>query len=1253
MKSTFIKRAIAAMAAVPMLAVGMILPFTASADEGGGLTDANLVAAYDFEDENDKGKDISGHNHDLSISDGVEYGKPGDYTSKVVQLRGDGKYMEFPTGLFDGMDNFTLEFASKSRMADSDNFFSFSIGNDNQKYFFSRLRPSSVYTSITKGSNGAEQGVSFNANTTSAWHTYRISVSPTLIAVFMDGQLRGINKNVTTKVSDLGTNLKATFGKSTWSGDKTYNGGIDNVKLWSATYVTDSMVWDGVTVPGSTESDVALPSEDALGDVIGWKSSDTAVMGDDGKIVANPTQDTEVTMTATVTAYGQTFTKDFTITVAAAITDAATAAERLLVDYQLAAGAKLPTDIPGASDAKVTWKSSDAELVGNDGTVVGTDGDTARSVDLTATVTLGDTTKTKTFKDLRVMPKNAQNIASYTRDGSVNGGTRVGNALHLAISQNGTSYEALNQNYGVLFAEANYIVDEANKTIDTTGAEIGRGIADPYLFRMADGKYAMVAVLTKYDTTKNHDSATERRTDGGQVLFLTSDNLYQWDDAPNDYEVTGRVKLTDDTTQFDKGTLTAGWDASAQNYRIGWKVNGASKYVTTKDFKSFTKPQSGPAFNKVSPDLTGIDNAQASNVMPIEQADASKLSERLGRVVNTKVEGPKQIDVSKAGADEAQKSKAELLEEITGMKADGSAVKTKSGRYSKGATARATYSDGSTFDFRVNWNADELDAIDTTKSGTYTIHGTIIQQNYSEQFPMMENRADPNIVFWKGKYYAMGTSDSGGMTTLYIRSSDTLAGLKDAKKGSNVDGGWKVDGQDTYLFGPKDKFGHQGYHWAPELHVIDGRLYCFLAAYPTGGAGDAKLSGSPNWAGPSAYVYELTGEDQDPTKTDNWTEHRVLNKNGKELNLKALTIDMTYFEVNGTSYVAWSQGDDTYAGARAGLYIAKTTKDKPWQVTSDPVRLAQPVYGWELSGVSEGPNVLVSSGKVYMVFSAQEVGAQYATGMMIADAKSDLTKADSWTKSNYPWLKNGTFANQQGLGHNSYFTDPYGDTYNVYHALLNGTGSRHAGILPVHFRADGTPIIDMTTSEELDQSKKDVTLTVTVKSKTVDSGVINAAPTLSGVDDVTVMVGDSFDPLSGVTATDEEDGDLTDSIKVIGSVDTTKAGEYELTYIVTDSQGAKTSKNRVVTVKTKDSGEAPDPNPGQPSNPNGSGDKADPSVNPTDKTDGDKTTTGSSQSEDKPQSLSRTGVAVVSLAGAAMLLALAGIVLSIWRKRSV
>lgn len=1215
------KKTVAAIAALPVMIAGLASgPVTAmAADNDGGLTDANLVASYDFEDANDKGKDISGNNNDLTVKgENVEYGVPGDHQSggNAIQLRGnDGQYLELPNGLLNGTDSFTVQFDSKSRMAANDNFFSFTIGSDNQKYFFSRLRPTSVYTAITKDSNGNEQGVTATQSA-NVWHTYRISVSPTFIATFIDGNLAAINKNVTTKLSELGTDLPMNFGKSTWAGDKYYNGGLDNIKIWKAAYVSDGMVWDGVTLPGSTEGSVTLPAKDALGNTITWSSSNTAALGNDGTLVKAPAQDTDVTFTAKSTVNGIEYTKTFTVNVAAAITAADAAAERLLVDYQLTAGATLPTAIAAAPDAKVTWKSSDTSLVKDDGTVVGADGDAEKTVDLTATVTLGTTSTTKKFTGVRVMPKSAQKLSSYTRDRSINGGSRVGNALHLALN-NGTTTTALNTNYGVAFAEA-----KINATANTESTEV-RGLVDPYLFQLKDGKYAYVAVFT--DVNGN-------RVDGGQVAFSTSSNLTDWSGKPNEDERGDMVTVTSDATLFDAGSIAAGYDASAGEYRISWKVNGVAKYVTTKDFKTFSEVKNGVGFERAQADLTGIDNAVAGsgNAIALTKDVADSLTERLGRVHNTGVEVPTDITV------QANKTtKDDLLAQING------GAELDNGNLSKGATATATYSDGSTFDFRVNWNQDDLNKIDLTEAGTYEISGTINQQNYSEQFPMMSNRADPNIVYYNGKYYAMGTSDTGGMKTLFIRSSDTLAGLKDQKAGTATEGGYKVEGQDVYLFGENDGLGHKGYHWAPELHVINGKLYCFYATFPAGKAGDENITNSPNWAGPSAYVMELK-DGGDPTKTADWLEHRVQAKDGGVLSPHGLSIDMTYFEAGGKSYIAWSQGDQERKGAKANVSIAEVNSDKPWQAITEPQRLMRPEWGWELDGVNEGPNVLVSGGKVYMVFSAQLVTPQYATGMLIANVGDDLTDPASWTKSNYPWLHNGTFAGQFGLGHNSYFTDPYGDTYNVYHAMTSGTNNtaRHAGVVPVHFRADGTPIIDMTTSEELDQSKKNVTLKVVVTEDQVSSDATLKSLNVVGSD----IDLDTAASTEGAALEVDDPSKVTDAdVQAVANDANAKAtvavANNVVTVTVTTQDGTTVKVYRVVLTK-----KAVAPDPEDPTDPDSGKDNGD-------KNTGKDPDKGDNKGDKPGADLSETGAAVLSLGGAVVALAVAGISLTIWRKR--
>ncbi|PFY06807.1 immunoglobulin-like domain-containing protein [Bacillus toyonensis] len=76
-------------------------------------------------------------------------------------------------------------------------------------------------------------------------------------------------------------------------------------------------------------------------------------------------------------------------------------------------------------------------------------------------------------------------------------------------------------------------------------------------------------------------------------------------------------------------------------------------------------------------------------------------------------------------------------------------------------------------------------------------------------------------------------------------------------------------------------------------------------------------------------------------------------------------------------------------------------------------------------------------------------------------------------------------------------------------------------------------------------------------------------PKLTAPTKTTINVGDKFDPMAGVSATDKEDGDITSKVTVNGSVDTSKPGTYELTYTVLDSKGHKVTTKQTVTVKQK------------------------------------------------------------------------------------
>lgn len=85
------------------------------------------------------------------------------------------------------------------------------------------------------------------------------------------------------------------------------------------------------------------------------------------------------------------------------------------------------------------------------------------------------------------------------------------------------------------------------------------------------------------------------------------------------------------------------------------------------------------------------------------------------------------------------------------------------------------------------------------------------------------------------------------------------------------------------------------------------------------------------------------------------------------------------------------------------------------------------------------------------------------------------------------------------------------------------------------------------------------------------SVIVDIAPVIEGIRDFYVALGSEPDYLEQVTAWDNTDGSLTDSIRVEDAeVFLDRAGEYTLTYLATDSYGLQTSEEAKVLVAAAD-----------------------------------------------------------------------------------
>ena len=96
------------------------------------------------------------------------------------------------------------------------------------------------------------------------------------------------------------------------------------------------------------------------------------------------------------------------------------------------------------------------------------------------------------------------------------------------------------------------------------------------------------------------------------------------------------------------------------------------------------------------------------------------------------------------------------------------------------------------------------------------------------------------------------------------------------------------------------------------------------------------------------------------------------------------------------------------------------------------------------------------------------------------------------------------------------------------------------------------------------QVKDNANATVT---KTIKVTVIADEEPVITVTDKTITIGREFDPRKIVTATDKEDGNITDIIVDDSKVNYEELGEYPITYTVTDSFGHKVSKTITLTIK--------------------------------------------------------------------------------------
>ena len=371
--------------------------------------------------------------------------------------------------------------------------------------------------------------------------------------------------------------------------------------------------------------------------------------------------------------------------------------------------------------------------------------------------------------------------------------------------------------------------------------------------------------------------------------------------------------------------------------------------------------------------------------------------------------------------------------------------------------AEVVYSDGSRAVKSVRW---DFDALDFSVPGVHEIAGTIRRQAFP--FPLAKGYGDPVIFQWEGKWHFLGTNDNLDDIGLYIREADTVAGLF-------------APGVEEHLILPFDPArGFEQTFWAPEWHLIGSEAYILFA-----------VSGH-TW-GPQCHMMRLK-KGGSVIRAEDWEDPvPVVRTDGSPLSADGITLDMTFIRAACGAYVVWSYRRHIGTPMDTGsmLYIATIDESEPWRLTGEPVLLTRPLYGWEnVAGTinNEGPHALVLDGRVYLAYSGGSANAYtYALGMLTADGADDLTKLSSWEKSIAPVLSFYSVKGEYGPGHHSFYRNEWGEWMIAYHGETGlHEHLRCDGIRRVHFRADGTPYLQMSAEEDLPEAARSVRLRVRV-----------------------------------------------------------------------------------------------------------------------------------------------------------------------------
>lgn len=1036
------------------------------------LKPASLVAEFTFNKEAEDGRFVS--NQVVAAVNGtVKLEERDAANGKALYFDGSASYLNLTkadnSSLLSGLQEITVSFDAKPDRRETNWGFyaapSTKTQDVNQEHYIGALINNGT-TTVERYHNTGSRPQSPSAFTGTGWSHVDVVFTRDRTDIYVDGRRKARMSSSYTLPDILGNNSIFQIGKANWANGEYYKGWIDNFTVYSQALTENELITgeaaeellredlEYITVASVAKWDFELPAEGDNFSAITWElKTDSPYLKVKGNFA-------EVTRPELGESDGQA------VLVATAKIGTAERRKEFTVTIpalgkeEFTAGLVIPKYITGNLQSelhgeKITWSCDTPGIVAADGKVtLPASGKGSCKVRLTA----------KLSGDISVMGESevleyGGSILTYVlkeKDILAYQNSRRTDALFAAAKSEKTgTYERLNKGKAILYVKW----DGEQKQ------NPHKQMGSPTLFRTADGKLGVMA-------------SADNQEEG----------VYLWDTKEQVYFTNERyLKLNSSGIKVQNPRMI--YDSAAGKYKLFWEGDDGGSYLTILDnLEEVPGAEATIACACPRNEVEGqgpenADMAQASEFVmsPVEyQAFIRKY-----RTLYNK--GVKKVDISVK-----QGEKAVLPETVT-----------------------AEYSDGSTKNLGVIWNQEDLQKLDTSRAGVYTVRGEVKQDAYA--YPFIEERADPHIFYNEddGYYYSTGSYYEANMTSCNVAQSYRKLDIRRARTIEEL-----KTAEEYYLLESKagDRWG--GFFWAPEFHKINGIWYCLVGAHDFGTAGIQEDTdwNQINWCSQSILIPYIGDKDSSTSieediraggmlEAEQWGEPIVLNLPSDTF----ASFDVSYYQAD--------DGQGYYIIPRsASLFIikAKGGAGTVPQPQGNAVRLKGLQWPWEFGieegsvtesnprgndqGIVEGPYLFAYGDKVYISYSGATVDKYYCLGLLMADKESNLMDPASWTQVPYPLLSSyDTYegniggAAHVGGGHNSIVLDEYGNLALVYHARpypdphdgMGGAGGlfdpcRHTVVKSVNVAYDGTLVFNMSAEEELNPQYKQVTATVEV-----------------------------------------------------------------------------------------------------------------------------------------------------------------------------